>query len=111
MKRAPFLALTLGLLALPASAEIRITGQAAMGLTHESGKTSYAAGTRVTATFSGVTDGGMEYGAIIDLDQTANGLDQVFNSDAPRAQVYISGGNHSLTVGKAVQNAPQSLMD
>jgi outer membrane protein OmpU len=94
-----------------APAEILLTGQAKMGLRYESGKTSYAAGTRVTAQFSGTTDGGLEYGAIIDLDQTANGLGSVFDSDTPRAQVYISGGDHSLSVGKGTQSATQSLFD
>ncbi len=110
MKTIP-LVIALGLLPSLASAEILLRGQAKMGLRHESGETFAAAGTRVTAQFSRTTDGGLEYGAIIDLDQTATGLDSAFDGDDPRAQVYISGGNHSLTVGKGTESASQSLFD
>lgn len=105
--------LAIALILLPSlgQSEIVLSGQAKMGLRHESGKTFAAAGTRVTAQFSRTTDGGLEYGAIIDLDQTATGLDSVFDSDDPRAQVYISGGNHSLTMGKGTATATDSLFD
>lgn len=101
----------LALLPTFAPAEVLFSGQAKMGLRHESGKTSYAAGTRVTTQFSGTTDGGLEFGAIIDLDQTATGMGSVFDSNDPRAQVYISGGDHSLTLGKGTPNAVQGLFD
>lgn len=93
-----------------ATAQIALTGEAKMGLSHVNGKTNAAAGTRITARFSRVTDGGMEFGAIVDLDQTGTGTDAVFRGDAPRAQVFIASGNHSLRVGKAVDSATQSLM-
>jgi outer membrane protein OmpU len=101
----------LALLPTLAPAEILLRGEAKMGLSHESGETNYKAGTRVTARFSGTTDGGLEFGAIIDLDQTATGMGSVFDSNDPRAQVYISGGDHSLTLGKGTPNAVQGLFD
>jgi outer membrane protein OmpU len=105
------LVIALTLLPSLAQSDIVLSGQAKMGLRHESGKTFAAAGTRVTAQFSRTTDGGLEYGAIIDLDQTATGLGAVFDGDDPRAQVYISGGHHSLTLGKGTESASQSLFD
>ena len=103
--------LVAALLPTLAPAEILLTGEAKMGLRHVDGKTNAAAGTRITARFSGVTDGGMEFGAIVDLDQTGTGTDAVFFGDAPRAQVFISSGNHSLRAGKGIDSATQSLMD
>jgi hypothetical protein len=94
-----------------ASAEIALGGEARMGLRYESGKTSVAAGTRITARASGVTDGGVEFGAVINLDQTGTGMAPVFRGDPPQVQVYISGDNHSLRIGQGVKNAVQSLAD
>lgn len=73
MPRLILLTFALASLALPAQAELRLTGEAQMGLSHESGKTRAVAGTRLTATFSTVTDGGLELGAVIRIEDGFDG--------------------------------------
>lgn len=93
---------------LAATAEIRLSGQAAMGLVHESGKTDAVSDLQLTMQASRVTDGGVEFGAVVDLNQSPS---RAFRSHQPRAYVYMSTGNFSLRAGNnvptAAQNAPQ----
>lgn len=93
----------------PAQAEVVFSGEAKMGLVYDGKATQALAGTRMTATFSHQTDGGLEFGIILDLEQGANGVRSPFTDEQPRAQVYISGGNSTLTMGKGTRNAVQQL--
>lgn len=83
---------------LPATAEIKLTGDAKMGLSFDNQELKAVSAARITAHAYAETDGGLQYGVIVDLDLTNF-------SDEPRGQVYISGGNHSLAVGQGVKNA------
>ena len=109
------------LCALPAAAEMTISGEAKMGLSFDGHETQARSGVRLTTHFSGVTDGGLEFGAIINL-QTSNTGQVCFgeqagcgnpafgfnDEDRPGAQVYIGTSNQRLTVG-AVDSAVDSL--
>jgi outer membrane protein OmpU len=107
--------------ASPAYAEMTISGEAKMGLSFDGQDTEVRSGVRLTTHFSGVTDGGLEYGAIINLQTTSSGAVCFeegagcgnpafgFNDDSrPGAQVYIGTANQRLTVG-AVDDAVGSL--
>jgi hypothetical protein len=105
----------------PAYAEMTISGEAKMGLSFDGQDTEARSGVRLTTHFSGVTDGGLEYGAIINLQTTNSGAVCFeegagcgnpafgFNDDSrPGAQVYIGTANQRLMVG-AVDDAVGSL--
>ena len=89
---------------MPAAAEITLNGEAKMGLTTSGGDVQGFSGARLTAHAHGVTDGGMEYGAVLDLDNSRYG------DEAPRGYVYISGGNHSLKMGQGVNSAARDVV-
>lgn len=90
---------------IPAAAELSLTGEAKMGLsTTSGGATESFSGARVTAHGYGITDGGLEYGAVLDLDGTRYG------NESPRGYVYLSGGNHSLKVGQGVHGAARDVV-
>ena len=82
-----------------AKAEINLTGEARMGLVAEGGKTQIISGMRLTAQASRVTDGGVELGAVIDLNQPDR---RAFRHDPPRGYVYMSTGNLTVQVGNGV---------
>jgi hypothetical protein len=83
----------------PAVAEIRLKGDAKMGLSFDANGLKAISAARVTAHAYGTTDGGLEYGMVLDLDITN------YSDDPPRGQVYISSGNHRLRVGSGVDPA------
>jgi hypothetical protein len=86
----PRLLLLLALLApLPATAEIRLTGDAAMGLTSSSATKNPQAITDLELNLqaSRVTDGGLEFGAVIRMDATSP------NPTPSAGYFFIQGGN------------------
>lgn len=99
----------LTVLPFAAAAEIKLSGEAAMGLSFSNDDIQAITRTKLTAHFSGVTDGGLEYGVILDIDPFAFDEPVGFGQDRPRGQVYISGGNHKLTIGQG-DGAVKSLM-
>lgn len=78
----------MALAAAPAAADLTLTGEAKMGLAFKHGELAAQSGAQMTARASGITDGGLEYGIIMDVD--LSGFNQ---DDDPRAQVYIMGGD------------------
>lgn len=98
---------------LPAAAEIIFSGEAKMGLVFDGKDMKAKSGVRLTAHAYGVTDGGLEYGAVLDLDTAQNPAfpnTSVFRNDRPRGYVYISGGNHTLKMGTGVNGAARSVI-
>ena len=85
-----------------ALAEIKLSGQAAMGLALHDGKTDAVSDLQLTLHGSRVTDGGVEFGAVVDLNQSPS---RVIRSDPPRAYVYMSTGNFSIGAGNTVPTA------
>ena len=83
-------------------AEITLSGQAAMGLVHETGKIQSVSDMQLTLHASRVTDGGVEFGAVLDLDQSPS---RAFRHNPPRAYVYMSTGNFVVRTGNAVPSA------
>ena len=78
-----------------AAAEVAVTGYAEMGIWSNSvGDIAFWQDVEVTFTMSGTTDGGLEFGAAIDLDET----DVALNDDSGTT-VYISGSFGKLTMG------------
>ncbi|QCO55686.1 porin [Pseudorhodobacter turbinis] len=98
------LATALVLLASPAMAELKLSGEAKMGLVFDGQDLAALSGAQVTAHAYGTTDGGLEYGIIMDMDVSNFNRD-----DDPRAQVYISSGGHNLRAGTGVKSAVTSL--
>lgn len=90
---------------LQALAEIALSGQAAMGLLHESGKTDAVSDLQLTLQASRVTDGGLEFGAVVDLNQSPS---RAFRRTAPRAYVYMSTGNFTVRAGNSVSSVYDS---
>lgn len=90
-----------------ATAEVVFSGEAKMGLVFDGKDLQAVAGTRITAHAYGVTDGGLEYGVVLDLDQVQS---KAFNNDRPRSSVYIQGGNHSLRIGTGVDSAARNVI-
>ena len=74
-----------------ALAEIKLTGEAKMGLVAESGSSQVATGMRLTAQVSRVTDGGVEFGAVIEMNQS-----NYTNTphSRPRNYLYMSTENN-----------------
>lgn len=101
MKPVSFAALFL-VLPVVANAEIRLTGEARMGLVHESGQSRAIADVRLTAHASATTDNGVEFGAVVDLDSPVS---PAIRNQPPRAYVYISTGNLTLRTGSGVGSA------
>jgi len=78
-----------------AAAEVAVTGYAEMGIWSNSvGDIAFWQDVEVTFTMSGTTDGGLEFGAAIDLDETNVAL-----NDDSGTTVYISGSFGKLTMG------------
>lgn len=78
-----------------------------MGLAFDGKDLKAVSGVRLTAHAYGVTDGGLEYGAVLDLDGIQS---RTFGNDRPRGYVYIQGGNHSLKVGTGANSATRDLI-
>lgn len=79
-----------------AAAEVSLSGYAEMGLRGGSDvDTQFHHDIDVKFSLSGETDGGVSFGATIDLDEVSNGI----SNDANPSSVYISGGFGTLTMG------------
>ena len=76
-----------------ALAEIRLSGQAGMGLVHEGGKTDVVSDMQLTLHASRVTDGGIEFGVVLDFNPSPM---RALRNNPPRAFGDMSTGN--LTV-------------
>ncbi len=88
-----------------ASAEVAVTGWAEMGIWSDiDGDTQFWQDVEVTFTMSGTTDGGLEFGAKIDLDEGDVATDSgacsfgCYNDDSG-TEVWISGAFGKLTMG------------
>jgi outer membrane protein OmpU len=83
-----------------AAAEVAISGYAEMGIySGVTGDVEFWQDVDVTFKMSGTTDGGLEFGASVDLDETTPlpGLDD--STDDQGYSVYISGTFGKLTLG------------
>lgn len=83
-----------------AAAEVAISGYAEMGIySGVAGDVEFWQDVDVTFKMSGTTDGGLEFGASVDLDETTPlpGLDD--STDDQGYSVYISGTFGKLTLG------------
>lgn len=72
------------------SAEIALTGQAVMGLGLEQGKTTAISDIELTLHATRITDGGVEFGAMIDLNTPQSAGPR---QGPPRAILYMSTGD------------------
>lgn len=78
-----------------AAAEVAVSGYAEMGIwSNTAGDVAFWQDVEVTFSMSGTTDGGLEFGAAIDLDETNVAL-----NDDSGTTVYISGAFGKLTMG------------
>ncbi|WP_039018528.1 porin [Halocynthiibacter namhaensis] len=89
-----------------ASAEVSLSGWAEMGLIGGDAypTTQFHTGVDVRFTLSGETDGGLTFGATIDLDeatatQSAPGVAPATANQATKAAVFISGSFGTVTMG------------
>lgn len=85
-----------------AAAEVAVTGYAEMGIwSNAAGDVAFWQDVEVTFGMSGTTDGGLEFGASIDLDEsdvdTLGDVDVAPNGNG--STVYISGAFGKLTMG------------
>ncbi len=79
-----------------AAAEVTVSGYAEMGIVggDKYGTTQFWQDVEVTFSMSGETDGGLTFGAAIDLDET-----DVGGTDHDGTSVYLSGAFGTLTLG------------
>ena len=83
-----------------AAAEVALSGYAEMGIVGGAnvGDTQFHQDIDVTFTMSGETDGGLSFGASVDLDEAAGGL-AATTSGADGYAVFVSGAFGKLTMG------------
>ncbi len=100
MKKVLFATTALVATAGYASADVALSGSAEMGVVGGSGTTitQFHQDIDVTFTLSGESDGGITFGAAIDLDEIAGGAGGATNNDFGVA-VFISGDFGTLTMG------------
>lgn len=100
MKKVLFASTALVATAGIASADIALSGSAEMGVVGGSGTTvtQFHQDLDITFTMSGETDGGITFGAAVDLDEIAGGAGGATNDDFGTA-VFISGDFGTLTMG------------
>lgn len=111
MKKVLFATTALVAFAGAAAAEVTLTGNAEMGIQDNDdyvadgtggfdteGEVGFHTDIDVTFTMSGETDGGLAFGATIDLDESDDG--DAFASDTQGGEtIFISGGFGTLTMG------------
>jgi outer membrane protein OmpU len=96
MKKVLFATTALVAFAGAAAAEVKLSGYAEMGiLGGDAVETQFHHDFDVKFTLSGETDGGMSFGATIDLDEVSNGIS---NRQGPHS-VFIKGAFGTLTMG------------
>ncbi|SDY31307.1 outer membrane protein OmpU [Jannaschia faecimaris] len=114
MKNVLFASTALVAFAGAASAEITLTGNAEMGIFNNDalvgddvavevnvvdGETSFHTDLDITFTMSGETDGGLTFGATIDLDESGNGENFEFPGRQGGETIFLSGAFGTLTAG------------
>ena len=88
-----------------AAAEVALSGSAEMGIwSDKDGDVQFWQDVEVKFTMSGTTDGGLEFGAVIDLDEGNVAIDSgdcalICSNDDSGTTVYISGAFGKLTMG------------
>lgn len=98
MKKVLFASTALVLTAGVASAEITLSGSANMGLKYDGSNTVVANEIDVDLKGSGETDGGLSFGASLDLDAHSNNSAHTTN-DVGDPEVFIAYNGLTLTVG------------
>ena len=107
MKKILFASTAMVAFAGAASAEVTLTGFAEMGLfvgdggvADTGGDVEFFTDIDVTFTMAGETDGGLIFGATVDLDEGGDGSDASDNNtDDGGATIFISGGFGTVTLG------------
>lgn len=96
MKKVLFATTALVAFAGAASAEVALSGSAEMGiLGGDSRETQFHTHVDVTFTLSGETDGGISFGAAVDLDEA----DNINGGSNDAVAIFISGDFGTLTMG------------
>lgn len=96
MKKILFATTALVATAGVASAEVALSGYAEMGIIGgDAIETEFHHDFDVKFTLSGETDGGLSFGATIDLDEVSNGI----SNRANPSSVFVSGAFGTLTMG------------
>ncbi len=85
------LAMTAGM----AAAEVSLSGYAEIGVKDNGDEVVFHHDFDVKFTLSGETDGGLAFGATIDLDEVSNGID----AEANPSSVFVSGDFGTITMG------------
>jgi outer membrane protein OmpU len=85
------LAMTAGM----AAADVSLSGYAEIGVKDNGAEVVFHHDFDVKFTLAGETDGGLAFGATIDLDEVSNGID----ADANPSSVFVSGDFGTITMG------------
>ncbi|MEM9797241.1 MAG: porin [Pseudomonadota bacterium] len=100
MKRVLFASTALVAFAGAAAADVTLTGNAEMGIfdNDDVDEVQFHTDIDVTFTMSGETDGGLTFGATIDLDESDDG-DAFANDTQGGETIFLSGGFGTVTMG------------
>ncbi|MEM9433646.1 MAG: porin [Pseudomonadota bacterium] len=101
MKKVLFASTALVAFTGAAAADVDLSGRAEMGIFQTTGlEAQFFTDIDVTFTMSGTTDGGLSFGASVDLDEGGAGAAAVAdNSDDGGIVIFISGGFGTVTMG------------
>lgn len=103
MKKTLLLSTALVAFAGMAVADVALSGRAEMGIfgsDRDDDDADFFTDIDVTFTMSGETDGGLSFGASVDLDEGGSGADAVADNDEDGgATIFISGGFGTVTMG------------
>ncbi len=95
-----------------ASAEVKLTGYAEIGVVGGSGmETQFHSDMDVSFHLSGETDGGLTFGAKIDLDEVSGGIPTGANNTFTNATVWVKGAFGSITLGDTDSALDWALQD
>lgn len=113
MKKTLLLSTALVAFAGMAVADVALTGRAEVGIFGGTDDdTDFFTDIDVTFTMSGETDGGLSFGASVDLDEGGDGSDASDNNDEDGgATIFVSGGFGTVTVGDTNGAMDWALMD
>src|SRR5690606_18047395 len=82
-----------------AAAEVSVTGYAEIGIwSNPAGDVQFWNQVDVTFNMSGTTDGGLEFGATVDLDE-ADSIDNDYGTMNAGTSVWVSGAFGKITMG------------
>ncbi|WP_340245125.1 porin [Roseobacter sp. HKCCA2468] len=99
MKKVLFATTALIATAGVASADITLTGSAAMGLTHANDRTTNDVELDFNIVGSGTADNGISFGAKVGVDNQVNGETSTPTGPAEDATAFVSGAFGTLTMG------------